>query len=509
MVVAPGQEEAYLRDLEIDKKEQKPMWQNGRKPKQREKEEKKESENTQSRATGCGNTGTVREHRPVQHRRTGTVGTDFSAHWDWTAWDDLTGNLGYVMAMLPDVLLGIFTGRTPSLRIGDNLLPIASIVAGMFVRNPLLKMLLIGLGGANLLNKAGNEALGKERNEGKLKCNRPKRCAVPPLCGRTVESPYRKSGLQGSTLIATIDRIPCTIQLSPTVAEAYHAGALPLTLWQMPSLPRATSSGRQPHDTMKTDSRRQSCGQGESNNPNHQKKDDMKEKSQIEKKAEEKQIDLLSAALGGASNAGGHWLNATGKGYPLFYPKGVSVSAFNALFMALHSDRNGCKTNLFTLFSDAKAQGISVREHEQGVPFLFYNWDRYVHRNNPELIISRGDYLKLSEEEQKLYKGVHNREIRTLFNIDQTTLPYVDKERYEAALKRYGSAVERGYTESDNRQLRIRFNDFLLKMRDNLVPVRSDGSGVPHYETDKDAVYMPRQREFDTTTTMFRKPCGR
>lgn len=28
------------------------------------------------------------------------------------------------------------------------------------------------------------------------------------------------------------------------------------------------------------------------------------------------------------------------------------------------------------------------------------------------------------------------------------------------------------------------------------MPVRLDGSGVPHYETDKDAVYMPRQREF-------------
>ena len=25
------------------------------------------------------------------------------------------------------------------------------------------------------------------------------------------------------------------------------------------------------------------------------------------------------------------------------------------------------------------------------------------------------------------FKGVHNREIRTIFNIDQTTLPYVDK----------------------------------------------------------------------------------
>lgn len=223
----------------------------------------------------------------------------------------------------------------------------------------------------------------------------------------------------------------------------------------------------------------------------------MKEKSQIEKNAEEKQIVLLSAALREASNAGGHWLNASGKRFPRFYPQGVSVSPFNALFMALHSDKNGCKTNLFTLFSEAKARGAAVREHEQGVPFLFYNWNKYVHRNNPEEIISREAYLKLDEEQQKQYKGVHNREVRTLFNIDQTTLPYVDKEGYEVAVKQDGNVEERGYTEVDNRRLRIRFNDFLLKMRDNLVPVRSDGSGVPHYETDRDAVYMPRQKEFE------------
>ncbi|MCS2930616.1 zincin-like metallopeptidase domain-containing protein [Bacteroides ovatus] len=223
----------------------------------------------------------------------------------------------------------------------------------------------------------------------------------------------------------------------------------------------------------------------------------MKEKSTIEKKAEEKQIVLLSTALSEASNAGGHWLNATGKGYPRFYPRGVSVSPFNALFMGLHSDRNGCKTNLFTLYSDAKARGTSVREHEQGVPFLFYNWNKYVHRNNPEEIISREAYLKLDEEQKKQYKGIHNREIRTLFNIDQTTLPYVEKEAYDAILLRDGSAVERGYTEADSRRLHTRFNNFLLKMRDNLVPVRSDGSGMPHYETDKDAVYMPRQRDFE------------
>ena len=223
----------------------------------------------------------------------------------------------------------------------------------------------------------------------------------------------------------------------------------------------------------------------------------MKEKSQIEKNAQEKQVALLSTALNEASNAGGHWLNATGKGYPKFYPKGVAVSPFNGLFMALHSDRNGCKTNLFTLYSDAKARGTAVREHEQGVPFLFYNWNKYVHRNNPEDIISREAYLKLDEEVRKQYKGVHNREIRTLFNIDQTTFPYVDKEAYDSVLLKDGSTVERGYSEADERRLHGRFNGFLLKMRDNLVPVRSDGSGMPHYETDKDAVYMPRQRDFE------------
>ena len=223
----------------------------------------------------------------------------------------------------------------------------------------------------------------------------------------------------------------------------------------------------------------------------------MKEKSTIEKNAGEKQVALLSTALGEAANAGGHWLNATGKGYPRMYPRGVSASPFNALIMALHSDKNGCKTNLFTLYSDAKARGTSVREAEQGVPFLFYNWNRYVHRNNPEDIISREAYLGLNDEQKKQYKGLHNREIRTLFNIDQTTLPFVDKDTYETLLMHDGNVMERGYSDSDERRLHTRFNNFLTKMKDNLVPVRSDGSGIPHYDTDRDAVYMPRQRDFE------------
>ena len=222
MVVAPGQEEAYLRDLKSQK---------GTETNVAEQQETMEEEKEKNRENANPDDRAATQEQPGQDTRTtpqngngwdgllGTLGLDGMEH--------VIGNLGYVMAMLPDVLLGIFTGKSPSFRIGDNLLPIASIVAGMFVRNPLLKMLLIGLGGVNLLNKAGNEAL-QERNEGKLNVTGRnaalyRRYADEPLNSR-IENPV----LQGSTLIATIDRIPCTIQLSSTVAEACHAGALPL-----------------------------------------------------------------------------------------------------------------------------------------------------------------------------------------------------------------------------------------------------------------------------------------
>lgn len=226
----------------------------------------------------------------------------------------------------------------------------------------------------------------------------------------------------------------------------------------------------------------------------------MKEKSQFEKNAADKQVELLSEALNGAVSAGGHWLNATGKGYPKFYPKGVAVSPFNALFMALHSDKTGSKTNLFTLYSEAKARGESVREHEKGVPFLFYNWNKYVNRNNPNDIISRNDYQQLPPEERNRYKGIHNREIRTLFTIDQTLLPLVDKNVYETLVQKHGNSVEQGFGEKELRELRPRFNAFVQAISKNMVPVRTDGSGVAHYDSQKDAVYISRQKDFEHYT---------
>ena len=219
----------------------------------------------------------------------------------------------------------------------------------------------------------------------------------------------------------------------------------------------------------------------------------MKERTPSEKNATKRQAELLSDALTGALDNKGIWLNKDGKTAPKLYPKGISVSPFNAIIMGLHSDKTNSRTCLFTPFAEAQRNNMAVREHERGVPFLFYNWNKYVNRNNPTDIISREDYQKLSADDQKQYKGVHNREIRTLFTVDQTVLPLNKPNDYEALLKESGTAEDRGIAEDHAKGRastvqRVAFNDFLLKMRENLVSVKNDGSGVAHYDSDRKSV---------------------
>ncbi|WP_290096324.1 hypothetical protein [uncultured Duncaniella sp.] len=151
---------------------------------------------------------------------------------------DIGRNLPYVIAMLPDMLVGLFTGKTTSVNLRSEMMPLASILVGMFVRNPLLKMVLIGMGGANLINKMGHETIRRKQD------------GLPPVTRYRQyddeELNPRISGavIHGTTLIATIDNVPCSVTLPDNAAQAYAAGALPLN-----TLANAVLAH---HDRMKT-----------------------------------------------------------------------------------------------------------------------------------------------------------------------------------------------------------------------------------------------------------------
>ena len=224
LIVAPGKEDAYL---EEKAKHDAAKVAEAERIIQEKKEE--EAQQTETDEQQQAKSEEELQEQPENDNSNGWEG--LLKNFGLDGFSDIGNNLGYVIAMLPDILVGMFTGKTQSLGLKDNMMPIAAILAGMFVKNPLLKMTLIGMGGANLLNKVGHEALANKRegNESNVVLGnntnavRYKSYPDEPLNPR-IANPV----LQGNCLVATIDRVPYTIQLPEHVVVAYQAGALPL-----------------------------------------------------------------------------------------------------------------------------------------------------------------------------------------------------------------------------------------------------------------------------------------
>ena len=226
LIVAPGKEDAYL-----EEKAKHDAAKVAEAERIIQKKKDAEAQQTETDEQQQAQSEEELQDQPENDNSNGWEG--LLKNFGLNGFSDIGNNLGYVIAMLPDILVGLFTGKTQSLGLKDNMMPIAAILAGMFVKNPLLKMTLIGMGGANLLNKAGHEALAnkQEGNDGNAvsygnttaQAVQYKSYPDEPLNPR-IANPV----LQGNCLVATIDRVPYTIQLPEHVVGAYQARALPL-----------------------------------------------------------------------------------------------------------------------------------------------------------------------------------------------------------------------------------------------------------------------------------------
>ena len=222
----------------------------------------------------------------------------------------------------------------------------------------------------------------------------------------------------------------------------------------------------------------------------------MAEETIQKKTGTERQAAFLVSALERASQQNGVLLNGTMKQAPRFYDKGLRVNPVNALIMAIHSDQGNYKTNSYVLFNDTKNRGEAIRKGEKGVPFMWTNNSEYVNKDNPEDKISRTEFKKLSEADQARYKPNPKEDVYVLFNIDQTTMPNVHKEDYEKHLSQFGGVEQGTNLDRDDKAKHISVNQFILNMRDNLVPIRKDATGIAHYDGSRDTVYIPAQKNF-------------
>lgn len=219
----------------------------------------------------------------------------------------------------------------------------------------------------------------------------------------------------------------------------------------------------------------------------------MAEENITKKTGTERQTEILVAAFERASQNGGTLLNATQKAMPQFYDKSLRITPVNALIMAMHSDQGKFKTNNYTMFNETHDRNEAVKKGQKGVPFVWTNLNQYVNKDNAEEKISRTAYNALPDEHKEMYKVNPREDVYTVFNIDQTTMAHVHKDDYAKQLELFGAERLQ-----DEKQLRIGFNKFIQSIKDNLVPIRKDATGIAHYDSKKDTLHIPAQKDFPT-----------
>lgn len=217
----------------------------------------------------------------------------------------------------------------------------------------------------------------------------------------------------------------------------------------------------------------------------------MAEENINKKTGAERQAEVLVAALERANKNGGTLLNAWQKAMPQFYDKTLRITPVNALVMAMHSDSGEFKTNSYTMFNETHDRNEAVKKGQKGVPFVWQNLNQYVNKDNAEDKISRAEYNSLADAEKAKYKVNPREDVYTVFNIDQTTMSHVHKEEYAKQVEQFGSNRP-----TDEKLLRMDVNKFIQSMKDNLVPIRKDATGIAHYDSKKDTLHIPAQKDF-------------
>ena len=217
----------------------------------------------------------------------------------------------------------------------------------------------------------------------------------------------------------------------------------------------------------------------------------MAEENINKKTGAERQAEVLVATLERANKNGGTLLNAGQKAMPQFYDKTLRITPVNALIMAMHSDNGEFKTNSYTMFNETHDRSEAVKKGQKGVPFVWQNLNQYVNKDNAEDKISRVEYNSLADAEKAKYKVNPREDVYTVFNIDQTTMSHVHKEEYAKQVEQFGPNRP-----TDEKLLRMDVNKFIQSMKDNLVPIRKDATGIAHYDSKKDTLHIPAQKDF-------------
>ena len=186
------------------------------------------------------------------------------------------------------------------------------------------------------------------------------------------------------------------------------------------------------------------------------------------------------------------WTN--GKGTMLGMPQNLSgrnYSGTNSFFLQMDTAMNAYRTPVYMTFMQAQKENLRIKKGAQSMPVIY--WDLNIKDEHGKRV-AESDYKQMSRREQAKCEVRPFIRAFSVFNVDQTNLEEVNKEKYDAIVDRFkGPQLRDTQGMYENRALDRMFErqEWICRVQNDRIV---DGA---YYSPARDMVIIPMKEQFN------------
>ena len=191
------------------------------------------------------------------------------------------------------------------------------------------------------------------------------------------------------------------------------------------------------------------------------------------------------------------WLTGKSK---IGLPQNVTGRVYtgsNAFLCQLHTATNGYKSPVYLTIKQIKDLGAFPKKGEKSIPI--FKWGVFYYDRETGKKVTSEEVEKIPQDDrEKKFKTVPFLKFFNEWNVDQTTLEEVNKEKYDELVSRF----ETYYVEDSEGMYKNEAIDELLSSQSWVCPINyKDRYPQAVYNKTKDEIFIPRKDQFKISST--------
>ena len=188
------------------------------------------------------------------------------------------------------------------------------------------------------------------------------------------------------------------------------------------------------------------------------------------------------------------WIDGTVYGMPQNI-SGRNYSGSNSFFLQMDSAMKGYKTPVYMTFLQIQKENARIKKGAEAMPVIY--WDFSIQDKDGKRV-KRDDYRFMSKEEQAKCTVIPFLKAYNVFNVDQTNLEEVNKEKYDKLIAKF-KAPEIKDAEGMYANAAL---DRLFEKQEWVCPIQVDKfSSNAYYSPSQDKIVVPKKEQFNIGET--------